>query len=77
MKTNKEPYGNFETLLISALVWTYKLSELKEEYYQDANNIIIACDIDGKRYKKYAIISKDDLKYLEYNVLISFEMINL
>jgi hypothetical protein len=75
MKTNKEPYGNFETLLISALVWTYKLSELKEEYYQDANNIIIACDIDGKRYKKYAIISKDDLKYLEYNDIHAYEVI--
>lgn len=67
MKTNKEAINN--------LIWTYKLNELKEEYYKDANNIIIACDVEGKKYKRYAILNKDDLKYLEYNDIHAYEVI--
>jgi hypothetical protein len=74
MKTNKDPIANFETLL-TALIWTYKLNDLKEEYYKDANNLIIACDVEGKKYKTYTIINKDNLKYLEYNNIHAYEVI--
>jgi hypothetical protein len=74
MKTNKDPNANFETLL-TALIWTYKLNDLKEEYYKDANNLIIARDVEGKKYKTYTIINKDNLKYLEYNNIHAYEVI--
>lgn len=87
MKTNKEPHAlaALETLLapsgqpdyegLAALIWNYKLDDLKEDYYKDANNLIIACDVEGKKYKKYAIINKDDLKYLEYIDINAYEVI--
>lgn len=57
------------------LNWTYKLDDVKSEYYKGDNNIIIAKDADDKGIKQYAVIQADKLQLLKVNNINAYECI--